>query len=104
MGWLFAVIWTIDLVVSSFISYERGRDAEQKNLWMSDRQRYDMIHIWRFQDDGLATVASILIWKLQQRSLSSCSWKWCCRKGSALERPPSVFLLFFLKPLDLDSW
>lgn len=23
MGWLFAVIWTIDLVVSSFISYER---------------------------------------------------------------------------------
>ena len=42
MGWLFAVIWTIDLVVSSFISYERGRDAEQKNLWMS-RLDTDMI-------------------------------------------------------------
>ena len=29
LGWFFAVIWTIDPVVSSCVSYERCLDAEQ---------------------------------------------------------------------------
>ena len=105
MQWDGFLLWfgpSIWLCLPSFPMNVAGMQS-RKTCRCPDRQRYDMIHIWTFQDDGLATVASILIWKLKQRSLSSCSWKWCCRKGSALERPPSVCVLFFLKPLDLDS-
>lgn len=78
MQWDGFLLWfgpSIWLCLPSFPMNAAGMQS-RKTCGCPDRQRYDMIHIWTFQDDGLATGSTIsLFTSYQRRSGLDGTWE-----------------------------